>query len=224
MKKIPSPKQKTQPKKMKLKSDWKKSMGGQRNIKEAFRNFTENRDIITKNDEMNDNNEDKILMRKNNDSNKESRVYIFGKESGISSEENMEASSQLRDIGPLGTNLRQMKEPVDEVKEDNADKTRKDEFQGRSTKRNVNEIGMRIQDESSEKKSTNPQHELMVYAIFQVREQNKINNLLNFWEDWGLKGEFHKVKNLLGKQTNKTKSNKDKLLGIKNQRKNQEHH
>ena len=59
---------------MKIKSDWKKSMGGQRNIKEAFRNFTENRDIITKNDEMNDNNEDKILMRKNNEVNKKSRV------------------------------------------------------------------------------------------------------------------------------------------------------
>ena len=95
LKKIASPKQKTQPKKMKLKNDLKKSMEGQRNIKEAFRNFTENRDIITKNDEMNDNNEDKILMRKNNDSNKESRVYIFGKESGISSEEIMEASLLL---------------------------------------------------------------------------------------------------------------------------------
>ena len=38
----------------------------------------------------------------------------------------METSSKLRDIEPLGTKLRQLKEPVDEVKEDNADKTRKD--------------------------------------------------------------------------------------------------
>ena len=67
----------------------------------------------------------------------------------------MEASCKLRYIGPLGTKLRQMKEPEDEVEEDNADKTRKDEFKGTSTKKNVNEIGMRIQDESSEEKSTN---------------------------------------------------------------------
>ena len=40
---------------------------------------------------------------------KEREVYSFGKESGTSSEENMEASSKLRDIGPLGTKLRQKK-------------------------------------------------------------------------------------------------------------------
>ena len=59
---------------MKLKFFWKKSMEGQRNIKKAFRNFTESMDIITKNGKMNDNNEDKILMRKNNEDSKKSRV------------------------------------------------------------------------------------------------------------------------------------------------------
>ena len=58
----------------------------------------------------------------------------------------MEASSKLRDKGLLGTKSRQIKEPVDEVKDENADKTRKDEFQGTFTKRNVNEIGIGIQD------------------------------------------------------------------------------
>ena len=53
----------------------------------------------------------------------------------------METSSKLRDIEPLRTKLRQLKEPVDEVKEDNGDKTRKDELQGTSPKSNVNEIG-----------------------------------------------------------------------------------
>ena len=81
LKKIASPKQKTQPKKMKLKNDLKKSMEGQRNNKEAFRTFTVNKNIITNNDEMNDNDEDKILMMKNNEDNKESGVYTFGKES-----------------------------------------------------------------------------------------------------------------------------------------------
>ena len=33
---------------------------------------------------MNDNDEDKILMMKNNEDNKDSRVYTFVKESGIS--------------------------------------------------------------------------------------------------------------------------------------------
>ena len=46
LKKIASPKQKTQPKKMKLKNDWKKSMEGQMNIKEIFRNFPVNKDRI----------------------------------------------------------------------------------------------------------------------------------------------------------------------------------
>ena len=92
----------------------------------------------------------------------------------------METSSKLRDIEPLGTKLRQLKEPVNEVKEDNADKTRKDELQGTSPKRNVNEIGMRIQDESREEKSNNPEHEPMIDAIFQVGEQNKKNTLPNF--------------------------------------------
>ena len=128
LKKIASPKQKTQPKKMKLKNDLKKSMEGQRNIKEAFRTFTVNKDRITKNDEMNDNYEDKFSMMKNNTDNKESGVYTFGKESGTSAEENIEASSKLRDIGQLGTKLRQIKEPVDEVNEENADKTGKMSF------------------------------------------------------------------------------------------------
>ena len=81
---------------------------------------------------------------------KEREVYTFGKESGTSSEENMEASSKLRDIGPLGTKFIQIKEPVVEGKEENSDKTRKDELKGTSTKRNVNEIGIRIQDKSRE--------------------------------------------------------------------------
>ena len=65
----------------------------------------------------------------------------------------------------------------------------------------------------------------MIDAIFQVGEQNKINNLLNIWEACGLKGEFHKVTNSqqLRKQTNKTKFNKDKIFGIKNLRTIQEH-
>ena len=85
----------------------------------------------------------------------------------------MEASFKLRDIGPLRTKLRQIKEPKEEVIEDNADKTRKDEFQGTSTKRNVKEIGMRIQDEYREKKYTNPEHEPMIDAIFQGGEQRR---------------------------------------------------
>ena len=50
LKKIASPKQKTQPKKMKLKNYLKKSMEGQRNIKEAFRTFTVNKDRMLKKD------------------------------------------------------------------------------------------------------------------------------------------------------------------------------
>ena len=62
---------------------------------------------------------------------------------------------------------------------------------------------MRIQDESREEKYTNPEHEPMIEAIFQGGEENKINNLLNVWKYWGLKGEFDKVTNLQqpGKQT-----------------------
>ena len=111
---------------------------------------------------------------------KEREVYSFGKESGTSSEENMEAASKPRDIEPLGTKKIQIKEPVDEDEKENPDKTRKDEFKGTSTRRNVNEIGMRIQDESREEKSTNPEHEPMIDAIYQEGEQTKINNLLNF--------------------------------------------
>ena len=122
----------------------------------------------------------------------------------------MEASSKLRDIGPLGTKLRQIKEPVDEMNEEIADKTRKEEFQGTSKKRNVNEIEMRNQDESREEKSTNPDLEPIIDAIFRGGEQNMRNNLLNFWEDWGLKGEFHEVTNLqqLGKYTNQIQQEK----------------
>ena len=111
---------------------------------------------------------------------KEREVYSFGKESGTSSEENMEAASKPRDIEPLGTKKIQIQEPVDEDEKENPDKTRKDEFKGTSTRRNVNEIGMRIQDESREEKSTNPEHEPMIDAIYQEGEQTKINNLLNF--------------------------------------------
>ena len=92
----------------------------------------------------------------------------------------MEAASKPRDIEPLGTKKKQIKEPVDEDKKENPDKTRKDEFKGTSTRRNVNEIGMRIQDESREENSTNPEHEPMIDAIYQEGEQTKINNLLNF--------------------------------------------